>query len=68
MTKDCKEAGITGASVHTLRHTMAVEMLKRGATPAIVGKALGHETTETMAIYLDVAREAMDEELQRATF
>ena len=66
VTKYCKEAGITGASVHTLRHTMAVEMLKRGATPAVVGKALGHESTETMAVYIDLARERMDEEMQNA--
>jgi site-specific recombinase XerD len=68
VAKHCQEAGITGASVHTLRHTMAVEMLKRGATPAVVGKALGHESTGTMAVYTDLAREEMDAALQRATF
>jgi len=66
VTKYCEEAGIVGASVHTLRHTMAVQMLRRGATPAIVGKALGHASPETMAVYADLAREAMDEEMQRA--
>jgi integrase/recombinase XerD len=66
VAKHCKETGITGASVHTLRHTMAVEMLKRGATPAVVSKALGHESAETMDIYLDIAREEMDAEMQRA--
>jgi integrase/recombinase XerD len=57
VTKYCQEAGIAGASVHSLRHTMAVQMLKRGAIPAVVGKALGHETTETMEVYEDIARE-----------
>ncbi len=66
VTKYCKEAGIVAASVHTLRHTMAVQMLKRGATPAIVGKVLGHASPETMAVYVGMVREAMDEELQRA--
>lgn len=65
VTKYCKEAGITGASVHTLRHTMAVQMLKRGATPATIGKVLGHASPDTMAIYTDLARDAMDEDLQR---
>lgn len=65
VTKYCKEAGIRGASVHTLRHTMAVEMLKRGAAPAIIAKALGHASTDTVAIYTDLARERMDEVLQR---
>ncbi len=65
VTKHCEEAGIVGASVHSLRHTMAVQMLKRGATPAIVGAALGHATTEAMAVYVGMAREAMDAALQR---
>ena len=65
IAKYCMQAGITGASVRTLRHTMAVEMLRRGATPAVIGKALGHASSETMAIYADLARERMDEELQR---
>src|SRR6478672_11905236 len=42
VTKYCKQAGITASSVRTLRHTMAVEKLKRGATPAVIGRALGH--------------------------
>jgi integrase/recombinase XerD len=56
VAKYCKEAGIIGASVHTLRHTMAVQMLKRGATLAVVAKALGHESMETMGIYIDLTR------------
>jgi len=66
VTKYCEEAGIVGASVHTLRHTMAVQMLTRGATPEIVGKALGHASPETMDVYVDMAREVMDAEMQRA--
>jgi integrase/recombinase XerD len=66
VTKYCERAGITGASVRTLRHTMAVEMLKRGATPAVIGKALGHASPDTVGVYVDLARELMDEELQEA--
>ncbi len=66
MTKYCEQAGITGASVHSLRHTMAVQMLRRGATPTIVGTALGHASPDTTSIYVELAREAMDAELQRA--
>ncbi len=66
ITKYCDQAEITNASVHSLRHTMAVQMLRHGATPAIVGTALGHASPETTSIYVDLAREAMDEELQRA--
>ncbi len=65
VTKYCKEAGIRGASVHTLRHTMAVQMLTRGATVAIIGKALGHASPEAMEVYVGLARGAMDAEMQR---
>jgi site-specific recombinase XerD len=67
VTKYCRQAQITGASVHSLRHTMAVEMLRRGATPAVVGKALGHASSDAMAVYTDLARERMDEEMQAGT-
>jgi site-specific recombinase XerD len=65
VAKYCQQAGITGASVRTLRHTMAVEMLKRGAPPAVIGKALGHESPDTIGVYIDLARDRMDKELQR---
>lgn len=68
VTKWCTEADIAHASVHSLRHTMAVEMLKRGATAAVVGKALGHASSDTIAVYTDLARERMDEEMQRGAF
>jgi len=68
VTKQCKAARISHASVHSLRHTMAVQMLRHGATPAIVGTALGHASPETTSIYVDLAREAMDEELQAASY
>ncbi len=68
VTKYCETAGITGASVHALRHTMAVQMLKRGATPAVVGKTLGHASPDTTGIYVDLARDAMDAELQAARY
>lgn len=65
VAKYCTEAGIGHASVHSLRHTMAVQMLKRGGTPAVVGKALGHVSPDTTGIYVGLAREAIDDELQR---
>jgi site-specific recombinase XerD len=50
--------------VRTLRHTMAVEMLRRGETPAVIGKALGYASPDTVAVYTDLVRERMDAELQ----
>ncbi len=66
VVKHLTAASITGASVHSLRHTMAVWMLRRGATPAVVASALGHATTETMAVYEDAARLLIDAEMQHA--
>ncbi len=68
VTKYCQEAGISHASVHSLRHTMAVQMLRHGATPAIVGTALGHASPDTTSIYVELAREVMDAEMLRAAF
>ncbi len=65
VAKYCAEAGIVGASVHSLRHTIAVRTLAHGASPAIVAKALGHASPETMGVYLGIARDAMDAEMQR---
>ena len=62
--KYLKEARITNASVHTLRHTFATHTIKRGTKFEVVRQALGHESLETTSIYVHLAREMMDKELQ----
>jgi site-specific recombinase XerD len=63
--KYLKEAGITNASVHTLRHTFAINTIKKGTKLEVVRQALGgHESLETTSIYVHLAREMMDKELQ----
>lgn len=42
--KYLKEARITNASVHTLRHTFATHTIKRGTKLDVVRQALGHES------------------------
>jgi site-specific recombinase XerD len=64
ITKHLKEAGIPNASVHTLRHTFATHTIKRGTKLEVVRQALGHESLETTSIYVHLAREMMDKELQ----
>jgi len=49
-------AGITGASVHTLRHTMATHYLAKGGDLKSVQEMLGHESLETTQIYLGLAK------------
>ena len=62
--KYLKEAGIPNASVHTLRHTFATHTIKKGTKLEVVRQALGHESLETTSIYVHLAREMMDRELQ----
>jgi integrase/recombinase XerC len=62
--KYLKEAGIQSASVHTLRHTFATHTIKKETKLEVVRQALGHESLETTSIYVHLAREMMDKELQ----
>jgi len=65
ITKCCKEAGLRGVSVRTLRHTFAVHSLAKGTTIETMQKALGLASSTSLEDYLDAARQVMDEELQR---
>ncbi len=65
VAKYLKEAGIAEASVHTLRHTFATQHVKRGTKLDIVKQMLGHESLATTSIYVDLAREVMDQEIQQ---
>ena len=65
VTKYLREARIHDASVHTLRHTFATHMVRRGTKLDVVRQALGHADLKTTSIYVELAREVMDEELQR---
>ncbi len=59
------EAGIGGASVHTLRHTFATQHVKNGTKLDVVRQALGHESLATTSLYVELAREVMDREMQQ---
>jgi len=63
--KVCREAGLRGVSVRTLRHTFAAHSLARGTTIETMQKALGLASPASIEDYLDAARQVMDEELQR---
>jgi site-specific recombinase XerD len=64
MTKYVKEAGITGASVHTLRHTMATHHVARGTDLKTVQETLGHASLATTSIYVSLAKKAQKKALQ----
>jgi integrase/recombinase XerD len=47
-----REAGITGYSLHSLRHGYATSLLDRNVNLRLVQILLGHESIATTAIYL----------------
>jgi len=62
--KYLEEAGIEGASVHTLRHTFATHHVAKGTSLRTVQEALGHRDLKTTSVYVSLARELMNKELQ----
>jgi site-specific recombinase XerD len=58
-------AGIADASPHALRHTFATQHVRKGTSLASVRAALGHENLATTSLYVGLAREQMDKELQQ---
>jgi len=63
--KYLKEAGIAGASTHALRHTFATHHVRKGTKLDVEHQALGHESLATTSVYVGLAREVMDQELQK---
>jgi site-specific recombinase XerD len=57
-------AGVSGASVHSLRHTFATHMVRKGTNLRVVQEALGHSSLQTTSRYVSLARELMDEQLE----
>lgn len=57
-------AGIRGASVHTLRHTMATHHIARGTALETVQETLGHADVSTTALYVPLAKTAQRQALQ----
>jgi len=62
--KYLEEAGIEGASVHTLRHTMATHHVARGTDLKTVQETLGHASLATTTIYVSLAKNAQRKALQ----
>jgi integrase/recombinase XerD len=55
----CKRAEIPPARAHRLRHTVASELLSRGAGLAEIGQLLRHQDLRTTALYAKVDRQAL---------
>jgi site-specific recombinase XerD len=57
----CKRAGVTPVSAHRLRHALATELLRRGASLQDIGQVLRHRDLATTAAYAKVDRDALRE-------
>ncbi|MFN8560032.1 MAG: tyrosine-type recombinase/integrase [Dehalococcoidia bacterium] len=64
VAKYLAEAGIHGASVHSLRHTMATHHIARGTDLKTVQETLGHASLATTALYVSLAKQAQRKALQ----
>ena len=58
MEKYLKEARIVGASVHTLRHTMATHHAIQGTDAKTIQETLGHASLVTTELYISLAKKA----------
>jgi integrase/recombinase XerD len=59
VVRACERAGIPPVSGHALRHTLASELLRRGAALPEIGQVLRHQSIETTALYAKVDRSAL---------
>jgi len=55
----CERAGIARVGAHRLRHTVASELLSRGASLVEIGQVLRHQDLRTTALYAKVNRQAL---------
>jgi integrase/recombinase XerD len=59
MVRACKRAGMPPVGAHRLRHTVASELLSRGAGLREIGQVLRHRDFGTTALYAKVNRAAL---------
>jgi integrase len=62
----CRRAGIEGATLHTLRHSLASAAVAGGASLYLVGKALGHAQSATTERYAHLALDPVKAAVSRA--
>lgn len=66
LNKLAKKAGVDHISPHMLRHSRAVDLLKKGMAPAFVQQFLGHANFNTTARYLEITGGELHQELTKA--
>jgi integrase/recombinase XerD len=58
------QAKIIGASVHTLRHTFAVQHIAKGTSLKTIQEVLGHQDIRTTETYIPLAKELAQKEME----
>ena len=64
VAKHLAAAKISGASVHSLRHTMATHHVAQGTDLKTIQETLGHADLATTALYVSLAKQAQRRALQ----
>jgi site-specific recombinase XerD len=64
MQKYLNQAGIRGASVHSLRHTFGTHHAAKGTNLKTIQEVMGHQDIRTTEIYISLAKEMQRKELQ----
>jgi integrase/recombinase XerD len=59
VSRASQRAGIAPVGAHRLRHTLATELLARGAGLPEIGQVLRHQSIDTTAIYAKVDRRSL---------
>lgn len=62
-----QDAGITDLRLHDLRRSLGSWAAMTGASLPVIGKALGHKSSEATAIYARLQHEPVTEAMERAT-
>jgi site-specific recombinase XerD len=59
VARGCQRAGIAAFGPHRLRHALACDLLRRGASLTEVGQLLRHSDERTTALYAKVDQDAL---------
>lgn len=65
--KACASLQAKEVTPHTLRHTAAMDLLRRGVDLTVIALWLGHESTETTQVYLHADMDLKERALGHAT-
>lgn len=64
LSKYSKQYGFTNINAHAIRRLYAKNLLKKGASVALISKALGHSNLAVTTLYLDLSTDEVAEKLR----